>query len=186
MLAEILVSAAYSCSMACFGTSVDAAWWPSSSSAQLQSALGVAHKKLIAQQLCSIMPPFCLLQTAAAVLAVLNSVLAGSDKSAAAGYPTSSHAGFCVVRPPGHHVLPSRPMGFGLVNFMAVAARHAQQQQTVPVHKVCVCMCVGIAALWASEQEIHALAVDIRQLAGMHPEVGDSCMYCACSYRYLA
>lgn len=36
--------------------------------------------------------------------------------------------GFCTVRPPGHHVKPSRPMGFGLINFIAVAARYALQQ----------------------------------------------------------
>lgn len=36
--------------------------------------------------------------------------------------------GFCMVRPPGHHVKPSRPMGFGLINFIAVAARYALQQ----------------------------------------------------------
>jgi hypothetical protein len=81
------------------------------------------------------------LQTAAAVLAVLDAILAGSGNTAAAaaaaaGYPASSPAGFCLVRPPGHHVLPSRPMGFGLANFMAVATRHAQQQQAVPVRKV--------------------------------------------------
>lgn len=76
-------------------------------------------------------PRVCILlmQTAAAVLAVLDAVLAGS---AAAPGPV----GFCLVRPPGHHVLPNRPMGFGLLNFMAVAARHAQQQRDVPVHKV--------------------------------------------------
>lgn len=60
----------------------------------------------------------------------------GSSTPAASGFPASSPAGFCLVRPPGHHVLPSRPMGFGLVNFVAVAARHAQQHQRVPVRKV--------------------------------------------------
>jgi len=51
---------------------------------------------------------------AGGVLAALEDVLAGRIDN-----------GFALVRPPGHHALPSRGMGFCLFNNVAVAAHHA-------------------------------------------------------------
>ncbi len=44
-------------------------------------------------------------------------VLAGDEKNA-----------FCLIRPPGHHALKQNPMGFCLVNHVAVAARYLVRQ----------------------------------------------------------
>ncbi|GAX76352.1 hypothetical protein CEUSTIGMA_g3798.t1 [Chlamydomonas eustigma] len=42
-------------------------------------------------------------------------------------YPNYEHpAGFAIIRPPGHHVLPNRPMGFGLINTISILARYCQ------------------------------------------------------------
>ena len=58
----------------------------------------------------------------AAVLGAMGAVLAAVDHADAG----SGHA-FAAVRPPGHHALASRGMGFCLVANAVVAARHAQR-----------------------------------------------------------
>ena len=54
------------------------------------------------------------LRAAGAAVAAVNAVIAGEHRRA-----------MCLVRPPGHHALPSAAMGFCLFNNVAVAARHA-------------------------------------------------------------
>ncbi|MBI5035205.1 MAG: histone deacetylase [Chloroflexi bacterium] len=57
------------------------------------------------------------LLAAGAVVRAVDAVMAGQVNNA-----------FALVRPPGHHATPSRPMGFCLFNNIAVAAQHAIMQ----------------------------------------------------------
>lgn len=51
---------------------------------------------------------------AGAAIDAVEKVLAGNSRRA-----------FCAIRPPGHHALPDGPMGFCVLNNVAIAARHA-------------------------------------------------------------
>jgi acetoin utilization deacetylase AcuC-like enzyme len=55
------------------------------------------------------------LMAAGSTLQVLEAVMSGE-----------AHSGFALVRPPGHHASATIPMGFCLLNNVAIAARHAQ------------------------------------------------------------
>ena len=54
---------------------------------------------------------------AGGVLAAVDAVVAGRARNA-----------FATVRPPGHHALPGRAMGFCILNSVAIAARYAQKK----------------------------------------------------------
>jgi acetoin utilization deacetylase AcuC-like enzyme len=64
----------------------------------------------------------------AAVLGATGAVLAAVDHALGG----RGHS-FAAVRPPGHHALAARGMGFCLVNNVVVAARHAQEAGRGPV-----------------------------------------------------
>ncbi len=57
------------------------------------------------------------LLAAGGVLEAVDAVMEGSAKNA-----------FCAVRPPGHHALKDRAMGFCLLNNVAIAARYVQRK----------------------------------------------------------
>lgn len=65
------------------------------------------------------------LKSAGAALALVDEVVRQSQAR-------TSAAGFALIRPPGHHAVPARPMGFCIFSTVAVAARHAQRAHGLP------------------------------------------------------
>ncbi|KAI5059158.1 hypothetical protein GOP47_0025477 [Adiantum capillus-veneris] len=62
------------------------------------------------------------LRAAGAGMALVDSVVAASTMK------REPPIGFALVRPPGHHAVPSGPMGFCIFGNIAIAARHAQRK----------------------------------------------------------
>ena len=64
------------------------------------------------------------LQASGAALALVDAVVEASSKRTAG---VEVPAGYSIARPPGHHATANQPMGFCLLNNVAIAARYAQQ-----------------------------------------------------------
>lgn len=62
---------------------------------------------------------------AGAPLTAIDLIMKGEGKNA-----------FCLVRPPGHHAIPSRGMGFCLFNNVAIAAKYIQSRYQL--EKICI------------------------------------------------
>lgn len=60
------------------------------------------------------------LHAAGTAIAAVDAIVSGSHRQAV-----------CLIRPPGHHALPSKAMGFCLFNNVAIAARHAQAEHGI-------------------------------------------------------
>lgn len=62
-----------------------------------------------------------------AALAAAGCVIAAAETALGVGRNPGFARSFAIVRPPGHHAMPDRAMGFCLLNNIAIAARHVQR-----------------------------------------------------------
>ncbi|HKZ55830.1 MAG TPA: histone deacetylase [Anaerolineales bacterium] len=99
-------------------------------------------------------------EAAAGALAVAEAVALGQ------GLP-----GFALIRPPGHHACRARPMGFCLLNNIAIAARHAQRLGLRKVMVVDFDVHHGNGTQEIFEEDADVLYLSTHQ-AGIYPGTG--------------
>ena len=86
-------------------------------------------------------PALAGVQAAGSVLALVDTVVAASARAQAQASSSASDtssssssapgvvpSAFAICRPPGHHAVPARAMGFCIFSTVAIAARYAQRR----------------------------------------------------------
>ncbi len=109
-----------------FGPRPDALDWITSIHSEQYVARAARSCRAGAAYLDSVDTPVCAKSYEAAVAAV-GSVLSTVD----AVVDGRIRNGFCAVRPPGHHALRDRAMGFCIFNNVAIAARYVQRKHNL-------------------------------------------------------
>jgi acetoin utilization deacetylase AcuC-like enzyme len=119
------------------------------------------------------------LRAAGAATALVDTVVAASRQgnATAASSPASSAASsaagtaaFCITRPPGHHATRDTPLGYCLLNNVALAARHAQRKhrlERVLILDFDLHHGNGTAAIFAKDPSV--LFVDTHEAFSIYP-----------------
>ena len=120
------------------------------------------------------------LRAAGAAIALVDAVVAASRQAgptaasspacSAASSPAAGTAAFCITRPPGHHATRDTPLGYCLLNNVALAARHAQRKhglERVLILDYDLHHGNGTAAIFAEDPSV--LFVDTHEASSIYP-----------------
>ncbi len=112
---------------------------------------------------------------AGAVIAAVDTVLAPSLKTRPdAGVPgLNVESAFALVRPPGHHALRDRAMGFCLLNNAAIAVAHALDRGLTRVAVVDYDVHHGNGTQWAFYDDPRVLVISLHQYP-FYPQTGSA------------
>jgi acetoin utilization deacetylase AcuC-like enzyme len=115
-----------------------------------------------------------------AVITAVDQVLAGENHSRSDFWRGENHSGsdfgrraFAMVRPPGHHALRDRAMGFCLLNNVAIAVSHALDRGLQRVAVVDYDVHHGNGTQWAFYDDPRVLVVSLHQYP-FYPQTGSA------------
>jgi acetoin utilization deacetylase AcuC-like enzyme len=112
------------------------------------------------------------LLAAGAMMAAVDHVL-GSDVQNAATQDVTPRAAFALVRPPGHHALRDRAMGFCLLNNVAIAVAHALDCGLTRIAVVDYDVHHGNGTQWAFYDDPRVLVISAHQYP-FYPQTGSA------------